>query len=72
MPARLPQDAPPPQSGPGDLPPRLVEASPDWQRTLWCMVGIQFVMTAAINFLSPIIPLMLPRLGVQTTEGIDV
>lgn len=43
-----------------------------WQRTLWAMVGIQFVMTAAINFLSPIIPLMLPRLGVETTEGIDV
>lgn len=43
-----------------------------WQRTLWAMVGIQFVMTAAINFLSPIIPLMLPRLGVETTEGIDI
>jgi DHA1 family multidrug resistance protein-like MFS transporter len=43
-----------------------------WQRTLWAMVGIQFVMTAAINFLSPIIPLMLPELGVQTIEGIDI
>jgi DHA1 family multidrug resistance protein-like MFS transporter len=36
------------------------------------MVGIQFIMTAAINFLSPIIPLMLPQLGVQTVEGVDV
>jgi DHA1 family multidrug resistance protein-like MFS transporter len=36
------------------------------------MVGIQFVMTAAVNFLSPIIPLMLPQLGVQTVEGVDV
>ncbi len=44
----------------------------DWQRTLWAMVGIQFVMTAAINFLSPIIPLMLPQLGVETIEGVDV
>ena len=43
-----------------------------WQRTLWAMVGIQFVMTAAISFLSPIIPLMLPQLGVGTTAGIDV
>ena len=36
------------------------------------MVGIQFVMTAAISFLSPIIPLMLPQLGVTTNAGIDV
>jgi DHA1 family multidrug resistance protein-like MFS transporter len=36
------------------------------------MVGIQFVMTAAISFLSPIIPLMLPQLGVQTTTGVDI
>ncbi|HYZ21629.1 MAG TPA: MFS transporter [Rhodopila sp.] len=43
-----------------------------WQRTLWAMVGIQFVMTASISFLSPIIPLMLPELGVQTTEGVDL
>jgi DHA1 family multidrug resistance protein-like MFS transporter len=52
--------------------PRIRPSGGDWQRTLWAMVGIQFVMTAAINFLSPIIPLMLPRLGVQTLEGIDV
>lgn len=43
-----------------------------WQRTLWAMVGIQFVMTAAINFLAPIIPLILPQLGVHTTEGVDI
>jgi DHA1 family multidrug resistance protein-like MFS transporter len=43
-----------------------------WQRTLWAMVGIQFVMTAAINFLSPIIPLMLPQLGVETTRAVDI
>src|SRR6202012_2072719 len=40
--------------------------------TLWAMVGIQFVMTAAISFLSPIIPLMLPRLGVESSEGVDI
>ena len=43
-----------------------------WQRTLWAMVGIQFVMTAAINFLSPIIPLMLPQLGVETMRGVEI
>ena len=43
-----------------------------WQRTLWVMVGIQFVMTAAMSFLSPIIPLMLPQLGVETIEGVDI
>ena len=42
-----------------------------WQRTLWAMVGIQFVMTAAMSFLSPIIPLMLPQMGVRTAEGVD-
>jgi DHA1 family multidrug resistance protein-like MFS transporter len=36
------------------------------------MVGIQFVMSASISFLSPIIPLMLPQLGVQTTQGVDL
>jgi DHA1 family multidrug resistance protein-like MFS transporter len=36
------------------------------------MVVIQFAMTAAINFLSPIIPLMLPQLGVTTEEGVAI
>jgi len=36
------------------------------------MVGIQFVMTASISFLSPIIPLILPELGVTTVEGVDI
>ena len=50
--------------------PRLRPEDRNWQRTLWAMVFIQFVMTAAINFLSPIIPLMLPQLGVQTDAGV--
>src|SRR3954469_14308343 len=52
--------------------PRLRPGDTGWQRTLWAMVGIQFVMTAAINFLSPIIPLMLPELGVETARGVAV
>jgi DHA1 family multidrug resistance protein-like MFS transporter len=51
---------------------RVRPSEGDWQRTLWAMVGIQFVMTAAISFLSPIIPLMLPHLGVETIVGVDV
>jgi len=51
---------------------RLPPAAKNWQRTLWAMVGIQFVMTGAISFLSPIIPLMLPGLGVTSVKGIDL
>ena len=43
-----------------------------WQLTLWAMVGIQFVMTMAFSFLSPIMPLFLPDLGVTTEAGIAV
>src|SRR6201996_3294715 len=52
--------------------PKLRPGDISWQRTLWAMVGIQFVMTAGINFLSPIIPLMLPQLGVQSARAIDI
>ncbi len=36
------------------------------------MVGIQFIMTAAFNFISPIMPLFLPDLGVTSEAGIYV
>jgi MFS transporter, DHA1 family, multidrug resistance protein len=52
--------------------PALRPGDTGWQRTLWAMVGIQFVMTGAISFLSPIIPLMLPQLGVETPEGVAI
>jgi DHA1 family multidrug resistance protein-like MFS transporter len=44
----------------------------NWQLTLWAMVGIQFIMTMAFSFLSPIMPLFLPELGVTTETGIDL
>ena len=44
----------------------------NWQVTLWAMVGIQFIMTMAFSFLSPIMPLFLPELGVTTNTGIDL
>ena len=40
--------------------PKIPPEAKGWRRTLWAMVGIQFVMTGARSFLSPIIPLMLP------------
>jgi MFS transporter, DHA1 family, multidrug resistance protein len=36
------------------------------------MVGIQFIMTMAFSFLSPIMPLFLPELGVRSEAGIAV
>jgi DHA1 family multidrug resistance protein-like MFS transporter len=61
-----------PKDSAGQDYPMIRPSDGGWQRTLWAMVGIQFVMTAAISFLSPIIPLMLPRLGVTTTQGVDL
>ena len=52
--------------------PVLPAAAANWQHTLWAMVGIQFVMTMSFSFLSPIMPLFLPVLGVQTEAGVDM
>jgi DHA1 family multidrug resistance protein-like MFS transporter len=41
-----------------------------WQRTLWAMVAIQFINTMAFSVLSPIMPLFLPVLGVETASGV--
>ncbi|MGH7031300.1 MAG: MFS transporter, partial [Stellaceae bacterium] len=43
-----------------------------WRRTLWAMVGIQFVMTMAFSMLSPIMPLFLPVLGVRSASAVDL
>lgn len=44
----------------------------DWQRTLWVMMGIQFIMTMSFTVLSPILPLFLPDLGVHDPAAIDL
>src|SRR4030081_3771272 len=36
------------------------------------MVGIQFVMTAAFSMLTPILPLFLTALGVESEDAIDI
>jgi MFS transporter, DHA1 family, multidrug resistance protein len=41
-----------------------------WQRTLWAMVAIQFINTMAFSVLSPIMPLFLPVLGVESASAV--
>ena len=45
-------------------------AGVQWQRTLWAMVAIQFINTMAFSVLSPIMPLFLPVLGVESASGV--
>ena len=59
-------DAGPPQ--PCSSPPSF----DGWVRTLWVMVGIQFIMTLSFTVLSPILPLFLPQLGVHDAAAIDL
>jgi hypothetical protein len=47
-------------------------AAAQWQRTLRAMVGIQSIMTMAFSVLSPIMPLLLPELGVETPSAVDL
>ena len=46
------------------------QPSARWQRTLWAMVGIQFVMTMSFSMLTPIMPLFLPVLGVKSASAV--
>ncbi len=40
------------------------DGSPQWRKTLVAMVAVQVIMSLAFTFLSPILPLFLPELGV--------
>lgn len=42
------------------------DGSPAWRVTLWAMVAVQVIMSLSFTFLSPVMPLYLPELGVQT------
>jgi DHA1 family multidrug resistance protein-like MFS transporter len=46
--------------------------SPEWQRVLFLMMGIQFGMNMGFTVLSPVMPLFLPQLGVQSAAGVDL
>jgi DHA1 family multidrug resistance protein-like MFS transporter len=41
-------------------------------RTLWLMVAVQFTMSSAITVLSPILPLFLPEIGVESPEAVQL
>jgi DHA1 family multidrug resistance protein-like MFS transporter len=46
--------------------------NPDWQRTLFLMMGVQVGMNMGFTVLSPVMPLYLPELGVHTAAEVDV
>ena len=52
--------------------PAAPQAAANWRQTLGAMVMIQFIMTMAFSVLTPIMPLLLPELGVQTEAGINL
>ncbi len=62
----------PPAEPTGDSVQPTLQAAANWQHTLWAMVGIQFIMTMSFSFLTPIMPLFLPVLGVHTEAAIDM
>src|SRR5690242_4173152 len=68
--ARMTDD--PRQTSPQDTTHDEIAGGSRWQVTLWAMVGIQFIMTMSFSFLSPIMPLFLPELGVRTEAGVDL
>ena len=47
------------------------KADEGWQRTLWLMVFVQFVMSVALGGTSPIMPLYLQDLGLHDPSTID-
>ena len=52
-------------------PPEPVHA-PNWQRTLFVMLGIQLGMNMGFTVLSPVMPLFLPELGVHEPAQVDL
>lgn len=42
------------------------DGSPAWRVTLWAMVAVQVIMTLSFTIHSPVLPLLLPELGVET------
>ncbi|MBM3548624.1 MAG: multidrug efflux MFS transporter [Alphaproteobacteria bacterium] len=51
-------------SGAATATPEGDDGSPDWRRTLTAMVAVQVVMSLSFTFVSPILPLFLPDVGI--------
>jgi DHA1 family multidrug resistance protein-like MFS transporter len=56
----------------GEVAHSVEDGSPQWRRTLFTMVAVQLIVTTAFSFLTPILPLFLPELGVTTPQAIDL
>ena len=48
------------------------EEFPRWRTTMWAMVMVQLVMSTSFSFLSPIMPLFLPQIGVHSVRSVDL
>ena len=46
--------------------------TPQWRVTLWAMVAVQLIMSGAFTFLSPVLPLFLPILGVAAGGPLEM
>ena len=47
------------------------DGSPQWRRTLYASVTVMLIMSVAFNFLSPVMPLFLPQLGLETESAVN-
>ena len=48
------------------------EDQQDWRRALAAMVAVQFLMAISFNIVSPIMPLALPGLGVDSAAAVNM
>jgi MFS transporter, DHA1 family, multidrug resistance protein len=48
----------------------LILAPNHWRRTLWAMLSVQFIVSGAFSIVPPIIPLVLPALGVHDAAAV--
>jgi len=47
------------------------DGSPQWRRTLYASVTVMLIMSVAFNFLSPVMPLFLPELGLENQSAVN-
>ena len=50
----------------------IVDDPPGWRLALWSMVAVQFIMSIAFSIVSPIMPLFLPELGVDSPAALNM
>ena len=60
-----PEETAPEEITPEPIPPVSDAGAPNWRRTLAVMIGLQVGMNAGFTVLSPIMPLFLPKIGIE-------